>query len=209
MSASSLSALIKYNSKILCKALLAAVLFSALLPFALSLHRLNPLEAARTAEVYLGLLGLLLFPSLAQIDFEVAAAEIVSCQLRSKALVFSLRLLLSIGVLSTINTAFLLYMRALDCRFNFALVLSGTLITQLALGLVGATVAAACRTAAAGYLTAFGYFLLDYTTRGRITGPLYLFSLSRGMVSPKLYLLALALALILITNAVLQRRSIA
>lgn len=83
-----------------------------------------------------------------------------------------------------------------NCTFPFAAYVAGTVISAMALGSLGFAVSILSNSAIAGYLASAGYFLLNFLGDVSEKSIFYLFSMSKGNYTTKLYLLGWSLLMI-------------
>ncbi|MEC9488620.1 MAG: hypothetical protein UMV23_03965 [Halanaerobium sp.] len=201
--------LLKYNARIVCRSnVLVSIVYSIILPFFVGYRLLNWVEAARISELLLTLPGIIIMTSLVEVDFSAGMAELVSTKKKDKGSIFLYRILIGLALMAVVIGLSQGWMLLQGSNFPSWQFFSGTLVTSLFLGLLGITAANLTGNIIAGYLIAFSYYLLEFMSGGRYTGPLYLFSLIKGVYQPKLYFLGGILLLILFNYFLLQRRNI-
>lgn len=191
--------LIWYNSKILLdwNALAAFALF-LLTPFIFSFNLLSYKEIAKVTELYLSISGILLFAYIGSIENREFATELVNVRKVSHWRVVLLRfviVLLSVIAMILVLLAFAMWKGSI---FPYWEVVAGTVITIMYLGSIAFTIGNFTNQLSSGYIIAFAYYLLEYTTKGRYTGSMYLFSLLKLNFTPKYYLLTAALVMLAI-----------
>lgn len=90
----------------------------------------------------------------------------------------------------------------------FAAYVAGTVISAMALGSLGFAISILSNSAIAGYLTSAGYFLLNFLGNVSEKSIFYLFSMSKGNYTTKLYLLGWSLLMIAASLIYSRKRSI-
>lgn len=186
-------------------------LSALLIVFALSAFS-NPsfmesVDAAYWGERFVALLSLLLLPPLALMEFGGIGEGLLAKKQRYE-IVFVCRWLLSAAFMAILSVVFYGIVGLMGASFDKLLVM-GVFITSLALGSVALLVTILFGSLSGGYIFALAWYLMDWMTKGKWTGRLYLFSMSDGTWHvEKLWLLVLSL-LCLTVSAWLLPRSIA
>ncbi|MEO3945464.1 hypothetical protein [Gorillibacterium sp. CAU 1737] len=171
---------------------LAAPILLAAMAYLASPAFMSPTQGALWGERFLSLIALLLFPPLAVLDAE-GIGETLLAKRQSHRAVFALRWLLAALYMILLTAASYGLMRLLGATFPLSVIPVGAWITALALGSFGLCIAVFFRGMSGGFLAAFAWYALDWMTKGKLTGPFYLFSLLKGEWNPdKLWLLGLA-----------------
>lgn len=201
--------IVRYNSKILCKRhLLAGIVYAALLPLIYSFELLQLMEVVMVSEIPFSLLGALFLPAIVEVDFEDGIGEIISTKPMSKGWILLCRFGIGVLLLGIVTGVLLLYMVIQDSIFDFGRCYVSAMISQIYLGVVGMTIANLLRNVVAGYLTSFSYFFLEFITKGKYTGALYLFSLTKNDLSTKWWLMTITLGLVMVNVILLRRRNL-
>lgn len=200
--------LIHYNSRIaLGHGLLAAVVFVAAMPVIFSIKILEYKEVVIIGELYLSILGIILFPGLAEIEDRDNIKEVVYTRKTPHYYIFIIRLLLVSFVIISLLAVMALVIKLNGGIFPFHKVVLGTFITSVFLGLIGLTISCISKNIASGYLVAFAYYLFEFVTRGKYTEDFYLFSLLKNSISEKYMLLTLIAAMLTINIVYVWKKS--
>lgn len=189
-----LAALTLYNLRLIATySWLASLLILALMTVVASPAFMGPPQSAFWGERFVSLTGLLLFPTLALLDAG-GIGETLLAKRQAHALIFGLRWLLSAGYMALLVSGFYGMLGLLGASFEPLPLFCGVWIDAVVLGSVGMLAAVLFRSLPGGYIVAFAWYLIDWTTKGKWTGPFYLFSMAKGEWNPdKLWLLGLAL----------------
>ncbi|MNM29568.1 hypothetical protein D3C81_401100 [compost metagenome] len=183
---------------------LAALLMLAVMAAVSNAAFMGPGEAGLYGERYASLAGLLLLPPLAMLDAG-GIGETLLAKRRSHAVIFLLRWLLTAGYAGLLLAVFFELLRLMGADFALPLA-AGVWITTVALGSFGLLLAVLFRHLAGGFIAAFAWYLIDWMSKGKYTGPFYLFSMQKGAWNDdKLWLLGLALCCAAVTAWLLPR----
>jgi hypothetical protein len=198
---------IKYNIKILFGInIVAAIIFVAATPVFYSLSLLDAKEIARLGELYLSIIGIILFTYLPGLEEANNTKELVYAKTRSVISTFAIRFLLICILTLLLILAMAMIIQFNGGNFNLMQFTFGITVTAVFLGVIGLTIANYTNEASAGYLVAFAYFIFEWITRGKYTGDFYLNSLLNFSFAEKYRLLAIAIGLILINIMKLCKR---
>lgn len=189
--------IIRYNSKILCtKYLLAGLIYSVLLPIIYSFELLQPKEVAMISEIPFSLLGVLFLTAIVEVDFEDGVGEILSSKQQNKGTILLYRLGISVVILGLLTGLLLLYMAGRGSTFDFGRFLVSASVNQIFLGVLGLTFANLSRNVIVGYLVSMSYFFMEFATKGKYTGELYLFSVNPNHLTSKLWIFGIVVILV-------------
>ncbi|WP_438434445.1 hypothetical protein [Gorillibacterium sp. sgz500922] len=186
--------LVRHNLRLIAsRSWLAAPVLLALVAAASSPAFMGPPQAAFAGERLASLLGPLLLAPLALLDAG-GIGETLLAKRRPHRFVFALRALLAAAYLAAVLAAFLGALRLSGADFAAIPLFAGVWADALALGSVALLAAVLFRGLPAGFILSFAWYLIDWTTKGKFTGPFYLFSMGNGEWNPdKLWLFGLAL----------------
>ena len=189
----SADALLLWNLRLLAGPLwLAALLIVLMLAAFSNPSFMGTVDAAYWGERFVALLSLLLFPPLALMESGGIGEGLLAKRQRHE-IVFLCRWLLSACYMAVLVAVFYGVTRLMGASYDEMLML-GVLINSLALGSVALLAAILFSSLSGGYILVFAWYLLDWTTKGKWTGKVYLFSMSDGAWSgDKLWLLVVAL----------------
>ncbi len=191
-----------YNIKITCNInFLAALVLVALAPFIFSFRILEFENMGVVGEMYLSILGIVLFISLGDIENRDNIKEIIFSRKTPHIYIFILRMCIMMVItflFISIITIYALYNKG---TFSPWSIIFGTCISAVFLGLLGLTITNITGNITSGYLVAFAYYLLELITRGKYTKNFYLFSLLRNSFNEK-YMILIIIAVIFGLNIV-------
>jgi hypothetical protein len=206
---SRLLALARYN--LLCIGrlpVLCAFAYGALIPFVFGLSRTSDMEMAQIGEMYLSLTGAIILPHLTIAEQETAVRDSLFSKQTPYWRMALLRLFLGVTLLLLVIGMTLLIVLASGGAFAWLEIGAGVAVTALMLGACGLIVATLSGSLSAAYITVFVYYGMELLTKGRYTGDMYLFSLTRGgLEQGKGMLAAAALLLMALTILWLRRKS--
>jgi hypothetical protein len=195
-----------YNLRLTAHAswLLSAALLAAA-PFFMSPELMDRGHVAGIGELLVSFIGLMVFPHLALLENGGIGETLYAKKVRHSP-VFLFRWLVTIVYAFGVIAAFLVCLHWRGAEFDLAPMIAGVTMTAVAIGTCGMTVALLLRSPSAGYIAGFAWYLLDFTTKGKLTGPFYLFGLLKSDWDPDKWLLAgLSLALAALCAFLLPR----
>lgn len=187
----------KYNARLLLNLnTAAAVLLMALTPFIFSFAFLGYQEVAKLSELYFSITGILLFATLSSIENQEQAKELVHVRSLPQWVIQGIRILLMLLLGAAMTLMILVYAKLKGANFPLWELASGAAITVLYLGSITYTAVNLTNQVSTGYIISFAYYLMEYSTKGKYTGELYLFSLLKMDMTPKYYLLTVSVLLL-------------
>lgn len=158
--------------------LLSAVLLAAV-PFFMEPALMEQVQAVKLGELRLSFLGLIVLPHLGLLEnggtFEVLYAK----RIRHHP-VFLFRWLLTVFYIFLAVTVLFTWLHSRGAEFDLWPVIGGTVITAVAIGTAGLAATVMISHVSAGYIAGFAWYLIDFTTKGKLTGHFYLFGLLRN-----------------------------
>lgn len=199
--------LARYNLKLTVHYswLLSAALLAAV-PVFLEPQLMDRAGAAKLGELLVSFIGLIIYPHLALLEDGGISETLYAKRIRQHPL-FLFRWLLTALYIFLAVTVLFGWLHGAGAVFALWPMIGGTVITAVAIGSAGLTAALLCGNLSAGYIAGFAWYLVDFTTKGRLTGPFYLFGLlSKGWDRDKWLLAALSLALAVFCTLWLPRR---
>lgn len=197
---------IRYNIKILFGLNTIAALGLALVtPLFYSMTLISEKEMAMMGELYLSIIGIILFTYLADLEGKYSATEVVYSKSHPYGYTFIQRFLLMTILTLLIVLVITLIAKLRGGSFNVYEYTFGITITALFLGSLGLTVANLSNEAS-GYLVSFGYFMFEWFTRGKYTKSFYLNSLLNSSFDEKYKILGIVILLIIINIIVINKK---
>lgn len=185
--------------------LLSVVLVGAI-PFFTEPALMEWTQVARLGELRLGFLGLLVYPHLGLLENGGIGEVLYAKRVRHHP-VFLFRWLATALYIFLVIAVFFTWLHRAGADFDLWPMIGGSVITAVAIGTCGMTATLLIGNISAGYIAGFAWYLLDYTTKGKLTGPFYLFGLVKhGWDSGKWLLAGLSLVLAVFCAFWLPRR---
>lgn len=190
MTAQTLRSLCWYNLKLTAQSswLLSTLLLSAV-PFFIDPEMMEWGQAARLGELLVSFLGLLVYPHLAMLE-EGGIGEVLYAKRMRPHPIFLFRWLLTTLFVCLLIAVFFSSLQLRGAVFDLWPMIGGVAVTAVAIGSAGMTATLLLRNTSGGYIAGFAWYLLDFTTKGRLTGPFYLFGLMNGGWDSDKWLLA-------------------
>lgn len=157
---------------------------------------LDMVHSAECLEQSVILVGIFLIVPLNVPEQSKPIQEVVYTRKISHWKILLLRFVMSTLLLIMMVSLFSGIMVWKNCTFPFAAYVAGTVISAMALGSLGFAVSILSNSAITGYLASAGYFLLNFLGDVSEKSIFYLFSMSKGNYTTKLYLLGWSLLMI-------------
>ncbi|GIO16026.1 hypothetical protein J19TS2_55810 [Cohnella xylanilytica] len=177
MSGEALRRLGWYNLKLTAHVswLLSAVLLAAV-PVFLSPELMERGQTAKLGEWMVSMVGLMAYPHLALLDHGGIGQTLYAKRVRPQP-VFLFRWLVTTLFVFGVVAAFFAWLHSRGAGFALGPMIGGVGITAMSIGSAAMTFALLFGSLPAGYIAGFAWYLLDFTTKGKWTGPFYLFGL--------------------------------
>ena len=178
--------------------LLLAICYLLLIPIIRGTANLDAVRSAECLEQSVTLIGIFLIVPLNAPEQSKAIQEIIGTKKLPQWLILFVRLIMALVTLIILTSIFAGIMKGNNCTFPVIPYVTGTIISELALGSVGFFISVLSNSVIAGYLTAMGYFLFNFLGDISSKSIFYLFSMGMGNYMEKLWLFLLCILLITI-----------
>lgn len=179
--------------------LFPAIFYLLLIPVVRGTANLDASRSAECLEQSVILIGIFLIVPLGAPEQSKAIQEIVGTKPFPQWIVLLIRLTMALITLTVLTGTFAGIMKGNNCTFPYIPYVTGTVISELALGSVGLLVSVVSNSVIAGYLTATAYFLFHFLGGISRESIFYLFSMGTGNYTVKLWLTLLSVLLIAIS----------
>lgn len=177
--------------------LLLAICYLLIIPIIRGIANLDAVRSAECLEQSVTLIGIFLIVPLNAPEQSKAIQEIIGTKKLPQWLILFVRLIMALVTLIVLTSIFAGIMKGNNCTFPVIPYVTGTIISELALGSVGFFISVLSNSVIAGYLTAMGYFLFNFLGDISSKSIFYLFSMGMGNYMEKLWLfLLITIALI-------------
>lgn len=178
--------------------LLLAICYLLLIPIIRGTANLDAVRSAECLEQSVTLIGIFLIVPLNAPEQSKAIQEIIGTKKWPQWLILFVRLIMVLVTLIILTSIFAGIMKGNNCTFPVIHYVTGTIISELALGSVGFFISVLSNSVIAGYLTSMGYFLFNFLGDISSKSIFYLFSMGMGNYMEKLWLFLLSILLITI-----------
>lgn len=181
-------------------ALLPAVVSFAiiiLIPFMVGTVNLDSYNAAIPMEMFASLIGIVMLTPVFLPEQNADIDDLVSSKYVSASKIYMLRTICSILIIISFICLFAAYMKIRSCDVTWKLVV-GTLADAVFLGALGMLAASICNNTVIAYMPPIVFYTLNYGT-GYKMGNYWLFSMTNGQFTPKLWLLATGIVLMAVS----------
>lgn len=179
--------------------LFLALCYLLLIPIIRGTANLDAVRSAECLEQSVTLIGIFLIVPLNAPEQSKAIQEIICTKKLPQWLILFVRLIMALVTLIILTSIFAGIMKGNNCTFPVIPYVTGTIISELALGSVGFFISALSNSVIAGYLTAMGYFLFNFLGDISSKSIFYLFSMGTGNYIVKLWLTLFSVLLIAIS----------
>lgn len=195
--------IIKYNVGILFGVNnIIAVLYGCLIPLAFSFKSIDYFEMIKISELYVPLIGIILLSYITSIERMNLIEELSYTKKFSFNFIFLIRFFINTLLIIIILIALFLYAKNQGAVFPFNKVFIGSLVSAVYLGVLALTGYNLTKNLAVGYMISFGYYFFEFSTKGKYTKDLYLFSLLKDSFTEKIYL-SICIVILLIINSII------
>lgn len=175
---------------------IVAFMICLISPLIMGVENLDYLQTAKILDVYISLLGLILLVPLFIPDEDENILDLVKSKKESMAVIHIIRLLESILFLTIFILGFLFYLKTKSCNFPFTEYFYGTMANCIFIGGLGILIYSIFNNLAVAYMVPMLYYIMCYGAGKKYLGKLYLFSMMRGNIEDKKYLLISGIAMI-------------
>lgn len=179
--------------------LLLAICYLLIIPIIRGIANLDAVRSAECLEQSVTLIGIFLIVPLNAPEQSKAIQEIIGTKKLPQWLILFVRLIMALVTLIILTSIFAGIMKGNNCTFPVIPYVTGTIISELALGSVGFFISVLSNSVIAGYLTAMGYFLFNFLGDISSKSIFYLFSMGTGNYIVKLWLTLFSVLLIVIS----------
>ena len=190
-----------YNLKLIPK---ASLFISILMVFGIqaifSLKMADFSMMAKIGEFIVSILGIILIPAVAFVDENLDIKEVIYSKAVSPVVPSVIRLVFIIMIMFLEVLTFAKIAVLQGSRFDEFSIVTGVFISAVFLGASGYMIGILSKNIALSYLVSFGYYGFEFTTKGKYTKDLYLFSLQKGyFMVEKWFLLLIAVLFFVIS----------
>lgn len=168
-----------------------------LAPFIMGVRNLDLFLTAKVLELYVSLLGIVLLVPIFLPDQDKDIRELVKSKREPLELLHFIRTGQSLLILCIFVVCFLVFLQQGNCVFPFGKYFYGTMASCIFLGGLGVFVYSFVDNLPIAYMVPILYYILCYGGGQKYLGKLYLFSMLRGTVEDKIYLLILGVLMMI------------
>lgn len=195
--------IIKHNVKILFGVnTIIAVLYACLIPLAFSFKSIDYFQIIKISELYIPLIGIILLSYITSIEKTNLIEELSFVKKLSFNFIFLIRFFINTLLIILILVALFWDAKYQGAVFPFNKIFIGSLVSAIYLGIIALTAYNLTENLAVGYMISFGYYFFEFSTKGKYTKELYLFSLLKDSFTEKIYL-SIGIAILLIINLII------
>lgn len=176
--------------------LLACLLLLALSPLLMGVSNLSAGDTARTLEMYVALIGIVLLPPVFSPEQSKDVRELVSSKYTRGSSVYLLRLAGNALILAALLLCYVLFLKANNCNFPAVHYFLGTFAESLFLGGLGLFFYGLSDQLVVGYMAPLLYYIIAIGSGSKYLKLLYPFSMTIGSYKEKYALFAAAVTLL-------------
>lgn len=166
--------------------ILVSVIILIITPILFGTMQLNATESAVPLEMFVSLIGIVLFTPVFQPEQEDAIRDLVSSKYISTRLIYFIRTVCAAILIILFTGLFVVYLQMQQCDVTVWLYL-GTVANAVFLGALGMMTAALTNNTVIAYMIPLVYYALNYGAGDKL-GYYYLFSMCSAYFTPKLWL---------------------
>lgn len=179
--------------------MLIALLFLVLAPAIFSINNLDYSESARLVEQYVSVIGIFLLTAIFKPESDHAIREVVESKYTWQIGIYLTRIGMAITTIILFITGFVFCLKANNSMVLLWDYIFATFCTTLFLGSMGFIVYGISDQLILGYMAPVGYIMLNLYTGNRYVKIFYLYSLMKGSMDEKYWLLIGAILMVLVT----------
>ncbi len=165
-----------------------AITLCFLTPFIVGAANLNLDSSAVPLEMFVSLIGVVLLTPVFQPEQNEEIEDMIFSKYYGSTRIQIVRIIYSIVIISILITLFSSYMKTQGCEITLALTL-GAIADSIFLGSIGMATSSLTRNTIVGYMPPLLYYALNIGMGPRL-GNFYLFSMTSGNYSAKIWLLS-------------------
>lgn len=200
-------AFVKYNLKLFFNLnVVTAFVLILLAPVLFSFELIVKEDMAKVGELYLSLIGIVLFPFLPIMEERAGCQEVVYVKKLNHRWIYSLRVFMIMVLSFLFILSVMLFAKFQGGDFPFWSMVFGVWISALFFGMLGLTVANLTRNLTAAYLIPFAYFSFEFMTKGKYTKDFFVLSLLKDSFTEKYWILLLVVIMV-IFNLIIKEPS--
>ncbi len=178
------------------KNLLISMALLIFIPFLISIENLDKGASANVLERAVSLIGIIFLTPIYYPEADDNTLEIISSKSVSTTYIYTIRVIVSLILLSILIACFTAIMSFNSCVFPYSRYLFGGVATALFLGSISFVASAISNNTVTGYFAGLSYHIFNYFVGDKL-GKIFLFSMSINSFSEKYMLFALSVILII------------
>ncbi|HKL80041.1 MAG TPA: ABC transporter permease [Mobilitalea sp.] len=175
-----------------------SVVFLIMIPVIFGINDLDRLDAARILEQFVSIIGIILLTPIFRPEGNKDVREVIESKYTSQTAIYILRMLMSTITILLLVWCFAACMEANRSEIMMWDYVMGTFATAMFLGSLGLLVYAVSDQIILCYLTTAGYLIFNLFTGSRYVGKFYLYSMMRGNMEEKYWLLGASVLMLVI-----------
>lgn len=179
-----------------------------LTPILFGINDLDSTASSKVLEQFVALIGIILITPIFRPEQQKDLREVVEAKYTSQTGIYLVRILTAMLMVLFFITCMVAVMKVNNCSFQVKDIIFGTLCTSLFLGVMGLFICAVSDQMILGYMIPMGYFIFNLFTADKYVQKFYLFSMTRGRMEEKYWLLSAVTFMLLGTIVIkwIQRR---
>lgn len=165
-----------------------------LIPVMVGTANLDRYSSAIPMEMFASLIGIVMLTPVFQPEQNADIDDLVSSKYVSTSRIYLLRTICSVIIIAVFISLFAAYMRIRSCDMTWVLIV-GTLSDAIFLGSLGMLASSICNNTVLAYMIPIVFYTLNYGAGNKLKN-YYLFSMTTGDFSPKIWMLVTGILLI-------------
>ena len=170
-----------------------SIVLLTLVPVLAGTANLDRISSAVPLEMFVSLLGIVMLTPVFQPEQDRDISNLIFSKFMNPIRIWLTRALCSLVLLGLLISLFSAYMALRGCDMTIGLA-AGTLADAIFLGSLGMAASALCNNTVTGYMIPLVYYAVNYGAGNRL-GNFYLFSMTAGNYSAKIWMLSAGLLL--------------
>ncbi|HKL98283.1 MAG TPA: ABC transporter permease [Mobilitalea sp.] len=176
-----------------------SLMFLMIIPIFFGINDLERIDSLKILEQFVSIIGIILLTPIFRPEGNKDIREVIESKYTSQTAIYILRILMSVVTILLLIWCFSAWMEANRSVIIMWDYVMGTFATAMFLGSLGLLVYAISDQLILSYLCTGGYLIFNLFTGSRYVGKFYLYSMMRGSMEEKYWLLGASVLMLVIT----------
>lgn len=188
--------------------ILVCVLLALLAPAFMGTRNLQEADVAKIMEVYLSLMGIILLVPVFLPDINRDIRDLIYSKKEPVPVLHFIRVLEALAVMAVIGILFLTLLKSEGCQFDFGNMFYTLMANGMFLGGMGMFMFAVFDQRVFAYMIPLVYYVMNYGAGKDKLGKFWLFSMQRGSIEEKHFLISFGILFLLGAIATIKLKTL-